>query len=98
MVRTFSFVTLALVALCLLLGVSIAMADDTLPAPQSVPGAVPGPVPAPIPSAIEAIQPDERMFDDSLAAVEDVYEFDFIVTARDEENPEIVTHSDILEI
>ena len=94
MVRAFSFVTLALVALCLLLGVSIAMADDTLPAPQTIPG----PVPAPIPSAIEAIQPDERMFDDSLAAVEDVYEFDFIVTARDEENPEIVTHSDILEI
>ena len=94
MVRAFSFVTLALVALCLLLGVSIAMADDTLPAPQTIPG----PVPAPIPSAIEAIQPDERMFDDSLAAVEDVYEFDFIVTARDEENPEIVTRSDILEI
>ena len=86
MVRAFSFVTLALVALCLLLGVSIAMADDTLPAPQ------------PIPSAIEAIQPDERLFDDSLAAVEDVYEFDFMVTAPDKENPEIVTHSDTLEI
>lgn len=86
MLRVFSFATLALVALCLLLGASIAMADDTRPAPQSVP------------DSIEAIQPDERLFDDSLAAIEDVYEFDFIVTARDEENPEIVTHSDILEI
>lgn len=86
MVRVFSFATLVLVALCLLLGVSIAMADDTLPARQPVPG------------AIEAIQPDERLFDDSLAAVEDVYEFDFTVTARDEENPEMVTFSDILEI
>lgn len=86
MVRVFSFTTLALIALCLLIGVSIAMADDIVPTPQ------------PTPDAIEAIQPDERVFDDSLAAIEDVYEFDFMVTARDAENPEIVMHSDILEI
>ena len=82
MVRFFSFATLALVTICLLIGVSIAVADDDVPAPR----------------VIEAIEPDHRMVDDSLAAVEDIYEFDFVVTARDEEHPEIITHSDILEI
>jgi hypothetical protein len=62
MVRFFSFTTLALVAICLLIGVSIAVADDAAPQPT--------------PQAIEAIEPDHRMFDDSLAAVEDIYEFD----------------------
>ena len=95
MVRFFSLMTLALVAICLAIGVSIAIADDSVPAPQPT-------LEAP---AIEAIQPDERLFDDSLAAAEDIYEFDFdfVVTtgddAGDEENPEIViNHNDILEI
>ena len=91
MVRFFSFMTLAVVAICLAIGVSIAIADDTVPAPRPT-------VDAP---AVEAIEPDNRMFDESLAAVEDIYEFDFdfVVTAGDEQNPEIViTHSDILEI
>jgi hypothetical protein len=58
MFRLFAFATLFLVAVCLVIGVSIALADD-----NATPAAAP-----PQSQTIEAVDPDHRMIDDSLAA------------------------------
>lgn len=93
MLRFLGFLTLVLVALCLAIGASIALADDDMaPAVQATQE-----------RTIEAVDPDRRMIDDSLASAEDVYEFDFVVSPDTEPNPEFagpefVGPSDILEI
>ena len=70
MLRLLAFATLFMVAVCLAIGVSIALADDTV-----VPATSHG-------RTIEAIDPDHRVTDDSLAAAEeDVHEFDFVATS-----------------
>ncbi|MGH6893192.1 MAG: hypothetical protein ACREEP_13120, partial [Dongiaceae bacterium] len=88
MLRYLGFATLALVAICLALGASIALADD---------GAIPA-AERPPDGTIEDVDPDRRMIDDSLASTEDVYEFDFAVRSDAEPNPEFDEPSDILEI
>jgi hypothetical protein len=65
MLRLLAFATLFMVAVCLAIGVSIALADD-----NGVPAAA-----TPQGRTIEAVDPDHRMTDDSLAAIEDVHEF-----------------------
>jgi len=93
MLRLLGFLTLVLVALCLAIGASIALADDGLtPAVQATQDRV-----------IEAVDPDRRVTDDSLASARDVYEFDFVVSPDTEPNPEFAGPefdgpSDILEI
>lgn len=90
MLRYYSLATLALVFICLAIGASIALADES--GPQEA-------VPANGARAIEAVDPNRRMIDDSLATVEgdDIYEFDFTVTT-DDANPEFEQQTDILEI
>ena len=84
MLRFLGIATLVLIALCLAVGASIALADE-----DASPDA-----------AVEAVDPDHRMIDESLAAVagEDIYEFDFVIGAGTEPSPEVETTSDILEI
>jgi hypothetical protein len=91
MLRFLGFATLVLVAVCLAIGASIALAAD---------GAVPATAQD---RTVEAIDPDRRMIDDSLVSLEDVYEFDFAVKADAEPNQEFPTSefdesSDLLEI
>ncbi len=64
MLRLMSFLTLAVVALCFLIGAGIALADDTVPGEA---GAV-----------LDASRPEAPGFAPNLAAStsEDVYEFD----------------------
>ncbi|HEY3147025.1 MAG TPA: hypothetical protein VGJ75_11780 [Dongiaceae bacterium] len=88
MLRLLGFATLFLVAVCLAVGVSIALADDRV-----TPAAA-----APQNRTIEAVDPDRRVIDDSLAAIQDVYEFDFVVTSGAEPDPEFDPSSDLLEI
>ena len=88
MLRILGFATLVLVAVCLAVGASIAFADD-------------GAAPAAQPDKdriIEAVDPDRRMVDDSLASAEDVYEFDFAVSPDARPNPECDQPSDLLDI
>lgn len=65
MLRVLGFATLVLVAICLAVSASIALADD---------GAHDA-VAKPKERTIEAIVPDRRMIDDSLAAVMDLRAF-----------------------
>lgn len=59
MLRFIGIATLILMAVCLAVGASIALADTgTVPAAESVP------------RKAEAVDPDRRMIDNSLAAVE----------------------------
>lgn len=88
MLRFLGFATLVLIAICLALGASIALADDKA-APATD---------ADQHRAVEAIDPDRRMTDDSLAAAEDIYEFDFTVASDAEPNPELYEPADLLEI
>ena len=64
MLRMLGFATLVVIAICLAVGASIALADEgasnTLQAKERT---------------IEAVDPDRRMIDDSLAFVEDVRDF-----------------------
>jgi hypothetical protein len=88
MFRLLAFATLFMVAVCLAIGVSIALADESVPPAAAVSR----------PSTIEAVDPDRRMVDDSLAANGDVYEFDFAVTFGAEPDPEFDEPSALLEI
>ena len=88
MLRFLGIATLVLVAVCLVLGASIALADD---------GAAP-PAATAQDRTVEAIDPDRRVTDDSLAAAEDVYEFDFVINADAMPNPEFDEPSELLEI
>ena len=88
MLRFLGFLTLVLVALCLAIGASIALADDDI-----TPAAA-----ATQHRTVEAVDPDRRMTDDSLASAEDVYEFDFVVRSDAASNPEFDEASDLLEI
>jgi hypothetical protein len=65
MLRVLGFATLVLVAICLAVGASIALADD---------GAQDA-VAKPNERTIEAIDPDRRMIDDSLASALDISAF-----------------------
>jgi len=88
MLRLLGLATLLLIAVCLAVSASIALADDAV-----------SPTTATVKSRIiEAVNPDRRMIDDSLAAIEDVYEFDFTVNAHREPSPEFDEPSDIVEI
>lgn len=92
MLRFLGFATLVLIAVCLAVSASIALADDGLaPAAATV-----------LDRTVEAVDPDHRMIDDSLVSIEDVYEFDFVVNSDAEPNPEFPTEfdgpSDILDI
>jgi len=64
MIRLLAFATLFLVAVCLAIGVSIALADDNVAPATATPQS----------RTIEAVDPDHRLVDDSLAAVEDARE------------------------
>jgi hypothetical protein len=78
MLRFLGFATLVLIAVCLALGASIALADDGVaPAAATVQD-----------RTIEAVDPDRRMIDDSLVSIEDVYEFDFVVGSDADPNLE----------
>ncbi len=70
MLRLMSFLTLAVVALCFLIGAGIALADDTVARGENT---VPGPA-----AVIDASRPEAAGFEQNLAASspEDVYEFD----------------------
>ena len=70
MLRIMSFVTLVVIAICLLVGAGIALADDTVTAGQN---AVVG-----MDAVIDASRPQADNFEPNLAAAddEDVYEFD----------------------
>lgn len=60
MLRFLGFLTLVLVAICLAIGASIALAHaSTAPAPEVKQE-----------RTVEAVDPDRRMTDDSLAAIE----------------------------
>jgi hypothetical protein len=92
MLRFLGFATLVLVAICLAIGASIALAADGAAVPADAQD-----------RTVEAIDPDRRMIDDSLVSLEDVYEFDFAVKADAEPNQEFPTSefdesSDLLEI
>ncbi|MEZ5831018.1 MAG: hypothetical protein R3D05_07535 [Dongiaceae bacterium] len=87
MLRLLGIATLLLIAFCLAVSASIALAEDgatTAPTAQS--------------PTVEAVDPDRRMIDDSLAFGEDVYEFDFPIVTGAEPNPEFNAPSDILDI
>jgi hypothetical protein len=86
MLRFLGLATLVLIAICLAVSASIALADD---------GAVPATAQDRI---VEAVDPDRRMIDESLVSIEDVYEFDFPVNSDGEPHPEFDDPSDILEI
>lgn len=64
MLRILGFATLVLVAICLAVGASIALADEGAPNIQQAKE-----------RTIEAVDPDRRMIDDSLASIEDVRDF-----------------------
>lgn len=66
MLRFLGFATLVLIAVCLAVSASIALADDC-----AVPAA-----PAVQDRAVEAIDPDRRMIDSSLVTIEAVHAFD----------------------
>lgn len=88
MLRVLGFATLVLVAICLAISASIALADD---------GVTPA-APTAQDRVIEAIDPDHRIVDESLVSAEDVYEFDFVVHSDAEPNPEFDEPSLLLEI
>ncbi|HET6159769.1 MAG TPA: hypothetical protein VFE34_15595 [Dongiaceae bacterium] len=88
MLRLLGLLTLVLVAVCLVVGASLALADE---------GAVPAAVTA-TDRTVEAVDPDRRVIDDSLVSAEDVYEFDFVVKSDDRLNPEFDEPTDLLEI
>ena len=84
MLRLIGFLTLVLVAACLAIGASIALAsENAAPAEDRL---------------IEAVDPDRRMVDESLVSAEDVYEFDFPIHSDSARHPEFVEPSDLLEI
>jgi hypothetical protein len=58
MLRVLGFATLVLIAICLALGASIALADGTVKAAKAKE------------RTIEAVDPDRRIVDDSLASAE----------------------------
>ena len=88
MLRLLGFATLVLIAICLAISASIALADDGVtPAATPVQDRV-----------IEAVDPDHRIVDDSLVSAEDVYEFDFVVHSDAEPNPEFDEPSLLLEV
>lgn len=99
--RLLGIATLLMIALCILISASIALADET--APVTHPVRQPAAPPAADAPDVEAIQPDRRMVDESLAAAEDldgedIYEFDFVIeveTAPDPEFPEPSNTQDI---
>jgi len=97
MLRFLGFATLVLIAICLAVSASIALADDSVPDDGAVPAtAAQGRI-------VEAVDPDRRMIDESLVSIEDVYEFDFTVNSDGEPHPEFpealfTGSSDILEI
>jgi hypothetical protein len=66
MLRFLGFATLVLIAVCLAVSASIALADD---------GAAPAAT-AVRDRTVEAIDPDRRMIDGSLATIEAVHAFD----------------------
>jgi hypothetical protein len=90
MLRFLGLATLVLIAICLAVSASIALADDS-------DGAAPAAAMAQD-RTVEAIDPDRRMIDESLVSIEDVYEFDFVVGKDAAPNPEFDEPSDILEI
>lgn len=75
MLRFMNFLTLAIVAICLLIGAGIALADDTLTGDTAVRGesTVTG-----AGSINDASRPVRDRFEENLAAAdeEDIYEFD----------------------
>lgn len=81
--RLLSIATLVMIALCIVISASIALADEATPAAQ----------PAAAEPDVEAVQPDRRMIDQSLAESEpigcgDIYEFDFVIEVETIPNPE----------
>ena len=88
MLRLFGFATLVLVAICLAVSAAIALADDSVPN-DGVTAAMTN-----WDRDIEAVDPDRRMLDESLASAEDVYEFDFVVHSDAEPNPEFPISDD----
>ena len=87
MLRFLGLATLVLVAVCLAVGASIALADESA-----------APAAAVQDRTIEAVDPDRRMIDDSLASIADVYEFGFTVGSDIGSNLEPGKTSDLLEI
>jgi hypothetical protein len=65
MLRVLGFATLVLVAICLAIGASIALADDGAQDAAAKPKE----------RTIEAVDPDRRMIDDSLASAIDIGAF-----------------------
>ena len=63
MLRVLGFATLVLIAICLALGASIALADDAAETARAKE------------RTIEAVDPDRRMVDDSLASAEGAWDF-----------------------
>ncbi|HNB25970.1 MAG TPA: hypothetical protein PLR41_03360 [Alphaproteobacteria bacterium] len=99
--RLLGIATLLMIALCIVLSASIALADETAPVTQPV--AQPAALPATEAPDVEAIQPDRRMIDQSLAAVgavggEDIYEFDFVIEVETRPNPEFSEPSNTQDI
>ena len=92
--RLLGIATLLMIALCIVLSASIALADETAPVTQ------PAALPAADAPDVEAIEPDRRMIDQSLAAVggEDVYEFDFVIEVETVPNPEFSEPSNTQDI
>lgn len=84
MLRFIGILTLVLVAVCLAIGASIALASEDAAQTEE--------------RTVEAVDPDRRMIDNSLVSAEDVYEFDFAIGSGDEANPEFDEPSDFLEI
>ena len=86
MLRFLGFATLVLIAVCLAVSASIALADD-----GGDTAAVRG-------RTVEGIDPDRRMIDRSLATIEGVHAFDFAVDTDVKTDPERDEPSAILEI
>lgn len=80
MLRLLSIATVLMIALCLVISASIALAGEpAAPAAPTADGKLP---------TTEAVDPDRRMIDQSLAAAEDIYEFDFVIEVETIPNPE----------
>ncbi len=95
MLRLLSIATLLMIVLCVIVSASIALADETAPVPAAQPAAgTPD---------LEAVEPDRRMLDQSLAAAgavggEDIYEFDFVIEVETIPNPEFPEPSNTQDI
>lgn len=92
MLRLLSIATVLMIALCIIISASIALAEESAPA-QPAAGSPEAEAPA-----IEAIEPDRRMIDYSLAEATDIYEFDFVVAREAGPHPEFIEPSDIQDI